>query len=152
MLIGLATERYLSTLAQLEHSCQLLCDSDFFTFHSGRSCGLLLDDARNSTDPHQLFILYNVFLCWGSRHLSFFRTHRRWRPLLGHLMDHLTIDIGDASADFIEGKLALLACEMLYEICRVQKMNIAELSTLLALSQNNTLMLIVSRNLQRRLY
>ena len=47
-------------------------------------------------------------------------------------MDHLTIDIGEASADFIEGKLALLACEMLYEICRVQKMNLTELSALLA--------------------
>ncbi|KAF8336440.1 uncharacterized protein EI90DRAFT_2911455 [Cantharellus anzutake] len=120
-------ERYLSTLAQLEHSCQLLLDSDFFTFHSGRSCDLLLEDAHKSTDPHQLFILYNVFLCWGSRHPPFFRAEKRWRPLLGHLMDHLTIEIGDASANFIEGKLALLACEMLYEICRVQKWSFAEL-------------------------
>ncbi|KAF9515953.1 hypothetical protein BS47DRAFT_732139 [Hydnum rufescens UP504] len=120
-------ERYLSTLAQLDHCCNLLLDSEFFTFHSERSCDTLLDDARSNTDPHLLFILYNVFLCYGHRHPSFFRSSKRWQPLIPLLMDHLLIQTTEISLEFIEGKLGLLAIEMLYEVCRVQNLSSAEL-------------------------
>lgn len=120
-------ERYLATQAQLDHCCELLLASDHFVFHSGRTCDQLLDDARTVTDPHVLLILYNIFMRYGQRHSSFFRSPKKWQPLLPLLMDHILIDLDDASSQYIEGKLRLLAVEMLYEVCRVQKISEADL-------------------------
>lgn len=39
-------EEYLQTKAQLDYCCELLLESDFFTFHSDRSTDLILEDAR----------------------------------------------------------------------------------------------------------
>ena len=122
-------ERYLSTPAQLDHSCQLLLDSDFFAFHSDRSCDLLLQEAKVQTNPHVLFILYSIFLARGRRHYPFFRAQTVWDPIFPLLMDHVTFEtLGDTTSDYIESKLRYLAIEMLFELCRLQKLSTSELS------------------------
>lgn len=121
-------ERYLSTPAQLEHSCELLLDSDLFSFHSDRSCELLIEHAKVETDPHVLFILYTIFLARGRRHLSFFRSHAVWQPIIPLLMDNVIFEFqGDAMSDYIESRLRFLAIEMLFQLCRLQKLTSAQL-------------------------
>lgn len=109
------------------HCCDILLSSELFTFHSGRSCELLFDDARTTTDPHSLLILYEILIHYGVRHPSFFRSAKKWQPLLPLLMDHVLIDIDDASSDFIEARLRLLSIDLLYEVCRVQKLDETQL-------------------------
>jgi len=127
--ISSLVERYLSTPAQLDHSCQLLLDSDFFAFHSDRSCDLLLQEAKVQTDPHILFMLYSIFLARGRRHYPFFRAQTLWEPIFPLLMDHVIFEaLGDTTSDYIESKLRYLAIEMLFELCRLQKLSASQLS------------------------
>ena len=93
-------------------------------------------------------ILYSVMLSYGRRKPSFLRSQKRWQPLLPLLMDHVRWDI-DPSVDDgfygaisgpssamnrglgapIEAKLRSLSVKLLYEVCRVQKMTLQDLST-----------------------
>ncbi|KAF8324014.1 hypothetical protein DL93DRAFT_2049063, partial [Clavulina sp. PMI_390] len=121
-------ERYLSTPAQLEHAVELLFSSDFFSFHSDRACHILVEDAKLETDPHVLFILYTIFLARGRDHLNFFRSHATWEPIIPILMDHVIFEFqADAMSDFIESRIRFLAIEMLFQLCRLQKLTGAQL-------------------------
>jgi hypothetical protein len=83
--------------------------------------------------------MYSVLLSYGRRQPAFFRTSKKWMPLIPLLMDNVLIDIDDdwiggaggingVGGGFIENKLRILGVEMLYEVCRYQKMDEAGLS------------------------
>ncbi|KAJ7231964.1 hypothetical protein C8J57DRAFT_1439811 [Mycena rebaudengoi] len=130
-------EQYLQSPLQLEHACNLMLESELFAFHSERMCEILTDEARS-------LIFYQVLLGHGRRRPDFFRSHKRWPPLLPLLMDHVLVEIdsdvedtyfGNAGASTnavavpvpIEAKLRGLCMRLLYEVCRVQRFSVQEL-------------------------
>ncbi|KAL4076866.1 hypothetical protein V8B97DRAFT_1511996 [Scleroderma yunnanense] len=142
-------QQYLQSPLQLEHACQQLLGSELFKFHSERMCRLIIEDAQTETDPHVQFILYSILLHFGRRDGTFFRSNRRWKPLIPLLMDHTLVDI-DFENEFlylppssssvgnsrhstvmgpviIEAKLRCLSVQLLYEVCRVQNLSEQEL-------------------------
>lgn len=149
-------EQYLQTPLQLEHACARLLDSELFQFHSERMCGIIMTDIQmvrtppvpfaicvclselKTTDPHAQFIFYHVLLSYGQRRPPFLRNQKRWQPLLPLLMDHVLVDIDPDVEDTyfggsvvpvpIEAKLRSLGIKTLYEVCRVQKPSLADLS------------------------
>ncbi|EGO01185.1 hypothetical protein SERLA73DRAFT_105792 [Serpula lacrymans var. lacrymans S7.3] len=144
-------EQFLQSPLQLEHACELLLDSDLFTFHSERMCELLVDDVQSNTDPHFQLITFTVLLYFGRRKSSFLRSQKRWQPLVPLLMDHVLVDIDSDIEDVylgtgsvsgggssrssmlvtpiaIEAKLRSLGVRLLYEVCRVQKLSVQDLS------------------------
>lgn len=56
------TEQYLQSPFQLEHACELLLDSELFTFHSERMCEILVDDAQSVSYSRLLSLLLNDIL------------------------------------------------------------------------------------------
>ena len=91
-------------------------------------------------------ILYSVMLAHGRRKASFLKSQKRWQPLLPLLMDHVRLDVdpevdsgfygsgpGSSSGGSrpfavpIEAKLRSLSVQLLYEVCRVQKMTLQDL-------------------------
>ncbi|KAJ6624754.1 hypothetical protein B0H10DRAFT_2186560 [Mycena sp. CBHHK59/15] len=128
-------EQYLQSPLQLEHACNLMVESELFAFHSERMCEILADEARSNTNPHSQLIFYHLLLCHGRRRSDFFRSHKRWLPLLPLMMDHVLVEIdsdvedtyfGNARASThsvavpvpIEAKLRSLCVRLLYEVCR----------------------------------
>ena len=105
----------------------------------------LIIDQR--TDPHSQLIFYHVLLCYGRRRPEFLRSHKRWQPLLPLIMDHVLVEIDPDVEDTyfgmaggptghstsipvpIEAKLRSLGVRLLYEVCRVQKLSVQDLST-----------------------
>ncbi|KAF7342139.1 DUF2013 domain-containing protein [Mycena venus] len=138
-------EQYLQSPLQLEHACNLIVESELFAFHSERMCEILGDEARSNTDPHSQLIFYHVLLCHGRRRSDFFRSHKRWVPLLPLLMDHVLVDFDSDAEDTyfgtvggsshsapavpipIEAKLRGLCIRLLYEVCRVQRFSVQDL-------------------------
>ncbi|KAJ6622827.1 hypothetical protein B0H10DRAFT_1723933, partial [Mycena sp. CBHHK59/15] len=137
-------EQYLQSPLQLEHACNLMVESELFAFHSERMCEILADEARSNTNPHSQLIFYHLLLCHGRRRSDFFRSHKRWLPLLPLMMDHVLVEIdsdvedtyfGNARASThsvavpvpIEAKLRSLCVRLLYEVCRVQRFSVQDL-------------------------
>ncbi|KAF8812814.1 hypothetical protein BYT27DRAFT_7182270 [Phlegmacium glaucopus] len=138
-------EQYLQSPLQLEHACNMLLDSELFAFHSERMCEIIVDDAQRTTDPHSIYVFYEVLFFYGRRRSDVFRSHKRWEPLLPLLMDHVLVetdpDIEDTyvgtsigrSTSFtsvpipIEAKLRSLSVRLLFEICRVQHLSVQDL-------------------------
>lgn len=103
-------------------------------------CGCLSE--LKTTDPHTQFIFYHVLLSYGQRRAPFLRNQKRWQKLLPLLMDYVLVDIdpdvedtyfgGSGSGSVvpvpIEAKLRSLGIKILYEVCRVQKPSLADLS------------------------
>ncbi|KAF9563841.1 hypothetical protein CPC08DRAFT_705758 [Agrocybe pediades] len=138
-------EQYLQSPLQLEHACNYLMNSELFEFHSERMLELIVDDARTITDPHSAFISYEVLYYYGQHRADFFRSHKRWQPLLPLLMDHILVEIdpdiedtyigttAGRSTNFpavpipIEAKLRSLCVKLLYEVCKVQTLSVQDL-------------------------
>ncbi|TFK31833.1 hypothetical protein BDQ12DRAFT_659958 [Crucibulum laeve] len=138
-------EQYLQSPLQLEHACHLILDSELFEFHSERMCEIIVDDTQSTTDPHSQLISYHLLLCYGHRRPDFFRSHKRWQPLMPLLMDHVLVEIdadvedtyfgtGGGPSNYhtsvpvpIEAKLRSLGVKLLYEVCRVQKLSVQDL-------------------------
>ena len=138
---------------QLEHACELLLQSELFTFHSERMCDNAVDQVQKvrdkcaitvieprliiyeqATDPHLQLILYNVLLFYGRKKANFLRTHKRWQPLIPLLIDNILVDC-DPGVHWsrnavipIEAKIRILSVRLLYEVCRVQKFAHTDLS------------------------
>ncbi|KAG1737559.1 uncharacterized protein EDB91DRAFT_1140617 [Suillus paluster] len=144
-------EQFLQSPMQLEHACSLLLDSELFAFHSERMCELAIEDVESKTDPHSQLILYSVLLFHGRRQSNFIRSHKHWQPLIPLLMDHVLVEINPDTEDVylgapsissgsgsrssivighipIEAMLRSLGVRLLYEVCRVQKMSVQDLS------------------------
>ncbi|KAJ7032502.1 hypothetical protein C8F04DRAFT_1357990 [Mycena alexandri] len=92
-------EQYLQSPLQLEHACNMIVESELFAFHSERMCEIMSEEARSNTDPHSQLIFYHVLLCHGRRRADFFRSNKRWVPLLPFLMDHVLVDIDSEVED-----------------------------------------------------
>lgn len=107
----------------------MLLDSELFAFHSERMSHLLLEDAMANTNPHAQLILHKTLLLYGRRHPPFLRSQKKWAPLIPILMDHVlvSIDFEHGEGMPIEARLMTLAVGILYEVCRVQKFDIAGL-------------------------
>ncbi|KAG7450939.1 uncharacterized protein BT62DRAFT_984253 [Guyanagaster necrorhizus] len=120
-------ELYLQTPLQLEHAVDLLLDSELWAFHSERMCENLAETAKSNTDPHAQLVTFNVLLRYGQRKTDFFRAQRRWGTLVPLLMDHTLVEIDENEDGVIEAKLRLVGVRLLYEVCRWQKLSVAEL-------------------------
>jgi hypothetical protein len=93
-----------------------------------------------------------VLLFHGRRQSNFIRSHKHWQPLIPLLMDHVLVEINPDTEDIylgapsissgsgsrssmvvshipIEAKLRSLGVRLLYEVCRVQKLSLHDLST-----------------------
>ncbi|EIW79662.1 hypothetical protein CONPUDRAFT_83017 [Coniophora puteana RWD-64-598 SS2] len=142
-------EQFLQSPLQFEHACNLLLDSELFTFHSERMCELITEDIKSNTNPHSQLVLYFILLLYGRRQNNFLRSQKRWQPLIPLLMDHVLVAIDPDVEDVyvgnqsmssmssrmsisigpiaIEAKLRSLGVKLLYEVCRVQKLSIQDL-------------------------
>ncbi|CAK5263278.1 unnamed protein product [Mycena citricolor] len=140
-------ELYLQSPLQLEHACNLIAESELFSFHSERMCEMLGEELRSNTDPHSQLIMYHIMLCHGRRRSDLFRSSKRWTPLLPLLMDHILVEIDPEEEDAyfgnsgsssshpgstsvpipIEAKLRSLCIRLVYEVCRVQKFSTHDL-------------------------
>ncbi|WRT65109.1 uncharacterized protein IL334_002051 [Kwoniella shivajii] len=125
-------DKYLSSPAEIQHAIELILDSELFTFHYERMVGIIMADAQENTNPHDLYILYHIIWYYGQRHPSLFRSHRKWRKLLPTLGEVVGLDIEEQNFVLglppIEGRLRLPATHLMYEVCRVQKLTQDELS------------------------
>ncbi|KAG8857026.1 hypothetical protein FRB96_005956 [Tulasnella sp. 330] len=135
-------ERFLQTNAQLEHACAVLLDTELFGVHSQRSTERVLKDALISTDPHAQLVRYRILNDYGVRSPSFFRSLRVWSALMPLLMDHILVEIydpyfyawgsGGTAGGMglgipIEARLRGISVALLYEVCRVQKIDPSDL-------------------------
>jgi hypothetical protein len=141
---------------QFDHACSLLLDSELFEFHSGRMTNLLVQDATTNTDPHAQLVLHKLLLYYGYCNQAFLRSHGKWRPLIPILMDHLLVDFDPEIDDLvitaggnphkvamaipIEASLRLVAVDVLYQICRVQKLDLQDLRLYICSRYESTLM------------
>jgi len=91
---------------------------------------------RQTTNPHTLLILYKILLLRAQRSPSFPRALRKWQPLFPLFMDHILVEIDNDAAHYysaigvgvpIESRLRLLAVSLLYEVCRVQRIDTGDL-------------------------
>ncbi|WVQ97728.1 hypothetical protein IAU59_004842 [Kwoniella sp. CBS 9459] len=124
-------DTYLPSIEVMESAISLLLDSELFTFHYDRMIGILMTDAQENTNPHDLYILYHIIWFYGHRHPSLFRSHRKWRKLLPTLGEVVGLDSEETfvlGLPPIEGRLRLPATHLMYEVCRVQKLTGDELS------------------------
>jgi hypothetical protein len=121
LILGIHIEQYLQSPFQLEHACELLLNSELFTFHSERMCEILTDEAQSvstsvplcdinpififnqNTDPHFQFIVYNILLQHGRRKSTFLRSQKRWQLLMPLLMDHVLVEIDHNIEDMYLG-------------------------------------------------
>lgn len=134
-----------------ERMCELAIEDvksvrRIFTYHSSSAKAGL-----QKTDPHSQLILYSVLLFHGRRQSNFIRSHKHWQPLIPLLMDHVLVEINLDTEDVylgapsissgsgsrssmvishipIEAKLRSLGVRLLYEVCRVQKLSLHDLS------------------------
>ncbi|KIM41429.1 hypothetical protein M413DRAFT_18955 [Hebeloma cylindrosporum] len=139
-------EQYLQSPLQIEHACNLLTESELFEFHSERMLEIIIDDAQTITDPHSVFVFYEVLFHYGHRRPDFFRSHKRLQPLLPLLMDHILVEIDPDTEDTyvgttaigrsasyssvpipIEAKVRSLSVKTLYEVCKVQTLSVQDL-------------------------
>jgi hypothetical protein len=100
-----------------------------------------------TTDPHRQLILYNILLMYGRRKADFLRSHKKWQPIIPLLMDYVLVDVDPEIDDTyvgstagsssgwakglvvpIEAKLRSLSVRLMYEVCRVQKLSLHDLS------------------------
>ncbi|WVW78829.1 hypothetical protein I302_100791 [Kwoniella bestiolae CBS 10118] len=125
-------DTYLTSPSEIQHAIELILDCELFTFHYERMVGIIMSDAQENTNPHDLYILYHIIWYYGQRHPSLFRSHRKWRKLLPTLGEVVGLDIDEQNFVLglppIEARLRLPATHLMYEVCRVQKLTSEELS------------------------
>ena len=141
----LTIDAYLPQPSDMHHAVSLLLESELFTYHYERMVALIMSDAQEVTHPHELYIIYHIILYYGQRHPSLFRSHRKWRKLLPTLGEVVGLDVDEVRtivvqssvADkqsfehglpSIEARLRLPATNLMYEVCRVQKLHDKELA------------------------
>ncbi|WWD21978.1 hypothetical protein CI109_106466 [Kwoniella shandongensis] len=124
-------DTYLPSPSEMYHAIAMLLDSELFTYYYERMVGIMMSDAQENTNPHDLFILYHLILYYGHRHPSLFKSHRKWRKLLPTLGEVVGLDYEETfvlGLPPIETRLRLPATNLMYEVCRVQKLTANELA------------------------
>ncbi|KLT46210.1 hypothetical protein CC85DRAFT_239213 [Cutaneotrichosporon oleaginosum] len=115
----------------IRRAMELLLDSDLFQFNDQRMVGIMMSQAVNNTNPHELYIWYYLIAHYGLRHPSLFRSHRKWAKLLPTLME--TVEVIPDDEGWVDGlppiehRLHLPATQLLYEVCRVMRLTETEL-------------------------
>ncbi|ODN75301.1 hypothetical protein L202_06483 [Cryptococcus amylolentus CBS 6039] len=125
-------DKYLPGVVEIHHALAILLESELFVYYTERMVGIMMSDAQENTNPHDLYILYYLILFYGQRHPSLFRSHRRWKKLLPTLGEVVGLDIDESfvlGLPPIEIRLRLPATYLMYEVARVQKLTPLELST-----------------------
>ncbi|WVQ76727.1 hypothetical protein IAR50_006401 [Cryptococcus sp. DSM 104548] len=125
-------DKYLPGVVEIHHALAILLESELFVYYAERMVGIMMTDAQEDTNPHDLYILYYMILFYGQRHPSLFRSHRRWKKLLPTLGEVVGLDIDESfvlGLPPIEIRLRLPATYLMYEVARVQKLTPSELST-----------------------
>ncbi|ORX33276.1 hypothetical protein BD324DRAFT_640340 [Kockovaella imperatae] len=123
-------DEYLPSPHEMHHVISLLLDCELFTYHYERMVGLIFDDAQENTNPHELYVLYHIILYYGHRRPSLFRSHRKWKKLLPTLGEVVGVDSDETFVSGlppIESRVRLPATDLMYEVCRVQKLSSNEL-------------------------
>ncbi|KAL7423348.1 pre-rRNA processing [Cryptotrichosporon argae] len=123
-------DRYLIGAHEMQHAAGMLLESELFTYHYERMVGLMMAEAQENTNPHDLYIWYHIILYYGYRHPSLFRSHRKWARLLPTLGEVVGLEHDDGfvyGLPPIEARLRLPATTLMYEVCRVQKLDAREL-------------------------
>ncbi|KAI9635596.1 uncharacterized protein MKK02DRAFT_26305 [Dioszegia hungarica] len=138
-------DQFLPTQDDMQHAVKALLASELFKYHTERMLGIVMVEAQENTNPHDLYILYHIILYYGFRHPSLFRSHRKWRTLLPSLGEIVSVEAEEVSflspsgawltcQSFILGlppietRIRLPATYLMYEVCRVQKLDNLELS------------------------
>ena len=97
-------------------------------------------------------MFYHVLLCYGQQRADFFRSQKRWQPVIPLVMDHVLVEIDPEAEDTylgntggsrtpgsvpipVEAKLRGLGVRILYEVCRVQKLSLQDLRKCCPLAQ-----------------
>lgn len=62
LIMVLSAEHYLQSPLQLEHACQLLFDSELFTFHSERMCELAIEDVQSVCGTMAMLVLHSLHM------------------------------------------------------------------------------------------
>ncbi|KAK8846670.1 hypothetical protein IAR55_005757 [Kwoniella newhampshirensis] len=123
-------DTYLPSPSEMYHAIAMILDSELFTYYYERMVGIMMTDAQENTNPHDLFILYHLILYYGHRHPSLFKSHRKWRKLLPTLGEVVGLDYEETfvlGLPPIETRLRLPATNLMYEVCRIQKLTPDEL-------------------------
>ncbi|KGB80112.1 hypothetical protein CNBG_5950 [Cryptococcus deuterogattii R265] len=124
-------DKYLPSQSDIQHAVTMLLDSDLFSYYDERMVGIMMSDAQENTNPHDLYILYYIILYYGKRHPSLFRSHRKWRKLLPTLGEVVGLDVEETfvlGLPPIETRIRLPATCLMYEVARVQKLTSSELA------------------------
>jgi len=92
------------------HAIELLLHSELFVYHDARMVNIMMVDAQEvsypcdqsdadpqNTHPHELYILYHLVQCYGDRHPSLFRSHRKWKKLLPTLGEIVGVECEEVS-------------------------------------------------------
>ncbi|ORY25355.1 hypothetical protein BCR39DRAFT_566339 [Naematelia encephala] len=124
-------DKYLPSQTEMFNVISLMLDCDLFTYYYERMVGIMMTDAQENTNPHELYILYHLILYYGHRHPSLFRSHRKWRKLLPTLGEVVGLEVEETfvlGLPPIESRIRLPATNLMYEVCRVQKLSAEELA------------------------
>ncbi|BEI94160.1 uncharacterized protein CcaverHIS019_0606190 [Cutaneotrichosporon cavernicola] len=130
-LCGQYHDDFLRDPEDIRRAMELLLDSDLFQYNDQRMVGIMMSQAVDITNPHELYIWDYLIAHYGQRHPSLFRSHRKWAKLLPTLME--TIDVEPDDDGWVDGlppiehRLHLPATQLLYEVCRVMRLTETEL-------------------------
>ncbi|GMK57413.1 hypothetical protein CspeluHIS016_0402470 [Cutaneotrichosporon spelunceum] len=130
-LCGLYHDDFLRDAEDIRRAMELLLDSDLFQYNDQRMVAIMMSQAVNNTNPHELYIWDYLIAHYGQRHPSLFRSHRKWAKLLPTLMETVGVEPDDDGwvdgLPPIENRLHLPATQLLYEMCRVMRLTESEL-------------------------
>ncbi|OXH34550.1 hypothetical protein J008_02580 [Cryptococcus neoformans] len=124
-------DKYLPSQSDIQQAVTMLLDSELFSYYDERMVGIMMSDAQENTNPHDLYILYYIILYYGKRHPSLFRSHRKWRKLLPTLGEVVGLGVEETfvlGLPPIETRIRLPATCLMYEVARVQKLTSSELA------------------------
>ncbi|XAO24732.1 hypothetical protein I312_103538 [Cryptococcus bacillisporus CA1280] len=102
-------DKYLPSQSDIQQAVAMLLDSDLFSYYDERMVGIMMSDAQENTNPHDL----------------------KWRKLLPTLGEVVGLDVEETfvlGLPPIETRIRLPATCLMYEVARVQKLTSSELA------------------------
>ncbi|KAL7413658.1 hypothetical protein BDY24DRAFT_389190 [Mrakia frigida] len=125
---------YLLAPLQLDRALEMILASVLFKFHSTRMLDLIVKEATKNVSPNGLFVVYTLLIKYGHRSPALYRNLAIWRKLWPGMMATLWSECEDRPHQLlsdvpVEAKLRTPATTLMYEVCRVQKLEIGDLDT-----------------------